>query len=407
MNFKIAWRNIWRNPRRTIVITIAVVIGVWNMIFLGALMRGLEVGMIKNGISTLTGNIQIHQKDYRNDPTIENSMFDPGVVKAVLEKVCPPEARWTSRIRISAMANNARHSSGVTLVGIDPDRESKVSFISGAVIDGQYLSEQDTYGILVGKALLDDFETKIGHKLVLTAPGADREITARAFRIVGIFRAEMQATEKNFVFVTLPAARQMLKLPKGVSEISITLPDYHNNEQLAAKLQNALASVNYEVLAWRDLLPVLDAYLKLSDGYILIWYLVVFIAMAFGIVNTTLMAVFERMREFGLLKALGMKPWWIIKEVLTESFLLLVMGMSIGNLLGFLSVLALSGRGIDLSTLAAGAEFAGISRMLFPVVYSKDVFSANLVVFVLGLLVSLYPAAKAAKFTPIQALAQT
>jgi len=119
-----------------------------------------------------------------------------------------------------------------------------------------------------------------------------------------------------------------------------------------------------------------------------------------------LMAVFERMREFGLLKALGMKPVWIIREVLTEAFLLLLLGMAIGNILGFVSVLALSESGIDLSALAAGAEFAGMSRMLYPVIYAKDAITANLVVFVLGLLVCLYPAIKAARFTPIEALAQ-
>jgi ABC-type antimicrobial peptide transport system permease subunit len=129
--------------------------------------------------------------------------------------------------------------------------------------------------------------------------------------------------------------------------------------------------------------------------------------MGFGIVNTTLMAVYERIREFGLLKALGMKPWWIVRQVLTESFYLLVLGMIIGTGLGALSVLALSGTGIDLSSVAAGAEFAGMSRMIYPVVESKDVVTANLVVFILGIIVSLYPAIKAARFTPIEAMAHT
>jgi ABC-type antimicrobial peptide transport system permease subunit len=134
---------------------------------------------------------------------------------------------------------------------------------------------------------------------------------------------------------------------------------------------------------------------------------VVFVAMGFGIVNTTLMAVFERMREFGLMKALGMKPRWILREVLLESFLLLICGMLIGNCLGFFSIYALSGNGIDLSALAAGAEYAGMSRIIYPAVETKDVVVANLTVLLLGLLVSLYPAIKAARFTPVQALAHT
>ena len=129
--------------------------------------------------------------------------------------------------------------------------------------------------------------------------------------------------------------------------------------------------------------------------------------MGFGIVNTTLMAVFERMREFGLLKALGMKPWWIIREVLLESFFLLLLGIAAGNALGLLSSWALSGAGIDLSAMAAGVEFAGMPRIIYPAVQGKDILAANLVVLVLGLLVSLYPASKAARFTPVEALTRT
>ena len=217
----------------------------------------------------------------------------------------------------------------------------------------------------------------------------------------------MAATEKEFVFVTLPAAQQMLKIDKGISEISIILPDQQDNRRTASALKDEFFDDTYEINTWRELLPILNAYLKLSDGFMLIWYLVVFIAMGFGIVNTTLMAVFERMREFGLLKALGMKPWWIIREVLLESVLLLLMGMAIGNILSFLSISALSGSGIDLSSLAAGAEYVGISRILYPAIYVRDVVIANLVVFVLGLVVSTYPAAKAGRFTPVEALAHT
>jgi ABC-type antimicrobial peptide transport system permease subunit len=138
-----------------------------------------------------------------------------------------------------------------------------------------------------------------------------------------------------------------------------------------------------------------------------IWYLVVFVAMGFGIVNTTLMAVFERMREFGLLKALGMKPWWILRQVLTESTLLLVTGMIIGNILAAVCIFILARSGIDLSALAAGVEYAGMTRVIYPAIAIKDILSSNLIVFFLGLLVSAYPAVKAARFTPVEALAHT
>ena len=406
MYFQLGWRNIWRNPRRTTVILLAIIIGVWSMIFLGALMRGMIEDMVENGISTMTGEIQVHHKGYRDDPVIENSMPDPKVVETTLNNILPTGSLWTARVRVNAIASNARHSMAVTLVGIDPVREAKVSFIGEAVNKGRFLKSDDKFGIIVGKALLEKFETKLGHKIILMSQDTNQEIASRSFRIIGVFRTEMESTEKQFAFVTIPAAQQMLKLKDAISEVSIILPEHKDVNKVTASLREALPSA-YEVQTWRELLPILNAYLEIFNGFSFLWYVVVFVAMGFGIVNTTLMAVFERIREFGLFKALGMKPWWIIKEVLTESFFLLVIGMAIGNVLGFLSVFALSENGIDLSSLAAGAEFAGISRVIYPAILSRDVVLANLVVFVLGLLVSIYPAVKAAKFTPVEALAHT
>ncbi len=405
MYLTLAWRNIWRNPRRTLVIVFAIIIGVWSMIFLGALMRGMEVGMIKNGISTLTGVIQVHSKGYRSDPTIENSMEDPEKIKESIIDALPSDADIAFRVRVNAVISNARHSSGVTLVGIDPETEAKVSFIGDAISRGRYLKQEDTSGIIIGEALLKKFKTKPGRRLVVMAQGADKEIASRAFRILGTFRAEMEAIEKEFVFVLISSAQKMLKLGSSVSEASILIPDYQESEKIAGSLKSVLLSSEFEVHNWEELLPILKAYIELSDGFIYIWYLVVFIAMSFGIVNTTLMAVFERMREFGLLKSLGMKPGWIMREVLLESVFLLALGLIIGNILAFLSILALSGSGIDLSSFAAGAEYVGMTRIIYPIIWEIDVIMANLVVFVLGLLVSAYPAFKAARFTPVEALA--
>ena len=407
MYLQLAWRNIWRNKRRTAIILTAVVIGVWSMILLGSLMRGMAVGMIKNGISTLTGHIQIHHKGYRNDPAIENRISDPRVVEDVLRKVLPQDALWSPRVRVNAVASNARHSSGVTLVGIDPASEARISFIGTAISQGRYLKPDEKNGILVGEALLEKFDTKLGRKLVLMSQDTHREIASRAFRIVGTFRAEMEATEKQYVFVNRTASQKMLKLKDGLSEIAILLPGKPDNPDVTDALKTALPSEKFEVHTWRELLPFQMAYLKILDGFMWIWYLVVFVAMGFGIVNTTLMAVYERMREFGLLKALGMKPWWILREVLTESFLLLITGMAIGNALGFVCIYALSGSGIDLSALAAGAEYAGMTRVIYPAIALRDILMSNFIVLFLGILVSAYPAVKAARFTPVEAMAHT
>jgi len=408
MYLQLAWRNIWRNPRRTLVILTAIVIGIWSMILICALMRGMTHQMVKNSISILTGHIQIHHRNYRNDPSIENSIDDPQKVQDLLNSALPSGSKWASRIRVGAVAANARHSTGVILIGADPEREAAVSFIGDSIAQGRFLKSDDKYGIVVGRAFVDEFETRLGRKLVLMSQDAGKELSSRAFKIVGIFRSDMESTEKQFVFITKKAACNLLKLKTGVSEFSILLPEQAKDltQAAAVEIRNGLSG-NYSVNTWQELLPMIVTYMKLIDGWIYVWNLVVFIAMGFGIVNTLLMAVFERMREFGLLKALGMKASWIVRDVLTESFMLLLAGMGIGNLLAWVTIEALSKTGINLSALSEGAEYFGMPRMLYPAMIGRDVIIANLTVVVLGLLISLYPALKAARFTPVEAMAHT
>jgi ABC-type lipoprotein release transport system permease subunit len=407
MNFQLAWRNIWRNPRRTAVILTAVVIGAWSMIFLAALMRGIVDGMVKNGIATLTGHVQIHQRDYAADPVVDHRIEDPQSLFKVLEENLPAGSRWSARVRVNAVAGNARHSAGVTLVGIDPGQEARVSFIGAAVTRGVYLRPDDPSGILIGRALAEKFQTRPGRKIIITSQDAGGDVVSRAFRIAGIFQAEMESTEKGFVFVDLSAAQKMLAMGPAVSEVAVLLPEYGMARETAAGLQRGIGPGDLLVRTWQQALPLLTAMLKLYDNFIFIWFVVVFVAMGFGIVNTTLMAVFERMREIGVLKALGMRPGRVILTIETETLFILIIGLLMGNLLGFLSCWTLSFHGIDLSALAQGVEFAGMARIIYPVLQRRDVINADLIVIVLGLLVALYPAVKAARFKPVEALMHT
>ena len=403
MFLQIAWRNIWRNPRRTGVILTAVVIGVWSMIFMSALMRGMELGMVKNGLETMTGNIQIHHPLYRQDPVLEHSIPDMERVEQALAQELPAGAFWSKRIRVSAVASNARHSGGVTLVAIEPEEEKRVSFIGRAVREGRYLTGDDS-GIVVGEALLEKYETSLGKRLILMAPRADGEIKSRSFRIVGVYDAEMEATEKQFAFISMKAGRKFLG--EGISEVAVGLPGQDisgvEEKEIAMRLQEKLPGC--KVSPWTELLPMLAAYVEISDGFLYIWFLVVFVAMGFGIVNTSLMAVYERIREFGLLAALGMKPWQIIRSVLVESSLVLLLGIAVGSAVGMATIFPLSRGGINLTELAAGTEMASMPRIIYPLLVYQDMFIANLFILVLGILVSLYPAFKAARFRPVEAL---
>ena len=300
------------------------------------------------------------------------------------------------------MVSNARHSAGLTLVGMDPKAEAAVSFIGSAVTKGEYLAPDDTRGILIGAALAKKMETKIGHKLVVMSQATDGQVASRAFRIRGIFGAEMRDTEKAFAFITLPGAQKMLKLKQGISEICVKLPDSGVADQVARSLTKNLPDT-LEVSTWKQILPMLDVMISINEQFNYIWYLVMFVAMGFGIVNTTLMAVFERIREFGILKALGMTGGRIVKGVLLESFILLAVGAVSGNLLAWAMVSVLGRWGIDLSAFSQASEMFGMSRVIYPKMAAVDLITANCMVFVLGLLVCLYPALRAARITPAAA----
>lgn len=408
MTPELAWRNIWRNPRRTLVILTAVVIGIWSIILLSSLTRGMEQEMLISGIKTLTGHLQIQAPGYRDDPVVDHTIPARLLEAKALTQALPPQSRWTGRIRVGAVAANARHSGGVTLVGIDPVREPLVSFLGGAVTQGRPLSQGDGNRVIVGRALLEKYGARLGHKLILMSQDAHGEIASKAFRIAGVFDAEMEGTEKAYLFVPLAAAQRMLGLEGQLSEISILLPGFGKEATVAEDLRTAaLGTAPLAITTWQERLPMLAAYLKLSDSFIYIWYGVVFIAMGFGIVNTTLMAIFERIREFGLIRALGMSPLGIVRGVIIESLFLLLVGLAAGNLVGVASVSVIAVHGIDLSALSAGTEMWGMPRVITPRLTFGDILTANAVILTLGVAVSLYPAAKAARITPVKALRHT
>jgi ABC-type lipoprotein release transport system permease subunit len=377
------------------------------MVFLGALMRGMSASVIENGLETLTGDVQIHAAGFRADPVVENSIESPNEPCGVLAGTLPPGSLWTVRVRVAAVASNARHTAGVTLVGVDPLKEPQMSFIGrDSMLEGGFLEPGDRNAVIVGKALMKKYQTEVGNKLILMAQGVSGDVESRAFRISGVYRAEMEETEKRFIFVTRAAAQDLLGMGDAVSEIEIKLPDHDAAETVAATLAASLPD-SYDISSWKELLPMQVAFLRIFDGFMVVWNIVVFIAMAFGIVNTILMAVFERIREFGLMRALGMKPGAVVREVMTESLFLLAIGCVLGNLVGVTCVALLAGTGIDLSAFSAGMEYAGMSRIIYPVLSAHDLAQANAVVVVLGLLVSLYPALRASRFTPVEAMART
>lgn len=403
MKLIIAWRNLWRHKRRTAVILFAMIVGVWAMVFFSAFMRGMMTDMVRQNTSNLTGHIQVQAPGYFENPVIENRIRDFSRVREVVDELVPEDAHWSARLRVGAMVRSSRGAFGTTFVGIVPDEEAAVSFIGGAQLDGEGLGASAN-GILVGQALLERLEAKIGHRLVVDAQDSNGQIVSRAFKIVGVFRGQMEIVEKQFVFCNRAELQDMLGVGDDVSEFSVALADVNEADALSEHIRAKLPADEFTVLTWGQMVPFMNAYLDSMDVYALIWNLVVFIAMAFGLVNSVLMAVFERVREFGLIRALGVTPQGVIAGVLLETSMLLVLGLIAGCIVSEATILVLDRTGIDFSAFQDGSEYFGISRVIYPVSEIMDYLRACITVIVLGLLVSLYPAVKAARITPVQAM---
>jgi ABC-type lipoprotein release transport system permease subunit len=399
----LAWRNLWRYPRRTIIILFAIAIGVWSMLSLAAFMRGMMEQYVNNAIGNLVAHIQIHAPSYRDDPVIEHSMPPP--TEPLLKVLNEADIKgWAARVRVPAVVSSERESIGVTLVGIDPVQEQGLSFIADAVTEGRILASIDDKGIILGRKLVERLETRLGKRVVLMSQNDSHDIAERGFRIVGVYDTKMEETETQFVFVSRQRLQKMLGMQDNISELAVLGYDRDNLETVVQKLR--AAAPEQDVQDWQTLNPLVMVIVNVFEGFLLIWYLVVFIAVAFGLVNTLLMAIFERTREMGLFQALGMKPRWIVGQVLFESLFLLSMGLIIGNVMSFATLL-LTAEGLDFSSYAAGYEMAGLSSLIYPVLSLSDVVISNVLIIGLGLVASFYPAWRASRYVPVEAITRT
>jgi ABC-type lipoprotein release transport system permease subunit len=400
---RLAWRNLWRNYRRTAIMLLAIAVGVWAMIFMTALMRGMVDQMVEDGIDALPGHVQVHHPAYRDDPNIENSLAEPGA-NYVVALSSPEIVGWTARVRVPAMISSERDNRGVTLLGVDPDGEVALGFDPDDIVEGRWLQGSDDTGIVIGAKMLERLETDLGKRVVVMSQDPDNNIADRGFRIVGVFRGKLAAIEESYAYAGRDTVQELLNMQGRVSEIAVAGSDYREVDRVLAVVREA-AGASSETLPWTELDSYLGTMMGVMDGFVLVWIVVIFLALSFGLVNTLMMAVFERIREFGLMQALGMKPATILYLVLLESLMLLLLGLAVGNLLAFASVAALSD-GWDLSVVAEGMEMFGAAAVLYPALATKDLVMANVVVIALGIVTSLLPAWRASRYRPVEAIAR-
>tara|TARA_R110001592_G_scaffold295594_2_gene565821 strand:- start:182249 stop:183481 length:1233 start_codon:yes stop_codon:yes gene_type:complete len=400
----LAWRNLWRNYRRTLIMLLAIALGVWAMIFMSALMRGMTDQMVRNGLNTLPGEVQIHHLNYRRDPSVVNSMAPPeGALLDVLER--PPVVAWAGRVRVPAVISSERGSRSVLLLGVDPAAEEALGSLPAEILEGRMLEGVDDRGLVIGASLARRLETELGKRVVIMSQDPDNNVVDRGARVVGIYRARLQGSEDRFVYAGRAVLQEMLGIGEQLSEIALTGDDYRHVDDWYPQIVAAAGS-ELEVMSWTQLDGFLSSMLATQDGFTLVFMIVVFLVLSFGLVNTLVMAVFERVREIGLMQALGMRPGLILGQILLESLYLLCLGLALGNLLALATILPLAS-GIDISGVAEGMEMMGMGTTLYPALYLQDMLMSTAVVVVLGLLASLAPAWRASRLDPVAALNKT
>jgi len=408
----IAWRNMLRNPRRSGLVVAAIAVGLWGMLFSLGFMNGMGRQMVDNALDSHLAHIQVHHRDYQ--AVIEGFNFfryqvkyyidDPDVVMRAVEGADHVVAT-SPRVLATGLATNAQNARAIIMVGIDPERESKVTRISSYLKEGSYVSSTDGRDIFIGKALADKLGIEVGSKIVLMAQDINRDKAMAAFKVVGIYESSLKMHDEAYVYIGIEAARRMLGMGDKIHEVAALVDDPKERLDAAkASIASRLDLNKYTPLTWKEIWPMLVRLLGMFDTFTYIFFILVFIAMAFGIANAVLMTVFERIREFGIMKALGTRPSQIFLVVALESACLGAVGIALGTFLGWLTVFYFGAHGMDLSVFSAVLDQMGLGSVVYTSMKTSYVFIGALMALVTALLSAMWPAAKAAKLKPVDAI---
>ena len=395
---QLAWRNLWRQRRRNLTMLVALSFAVMGVIFLNAFLRGMTAQMADGAINSMVGHVKVLQPGYRDDPGIARSF--------VLEAEWAPEIPagqlqgWARRVRVPAVIMSERETRGIEFIGIDPAQES-ISFVADWTIEGEGLQGPDDRRILVGKSLAEQLETAAGRRLVIVTQGADGRSREAGYRIAGLYQSEHSALEKFHVFTGIEAAQALL-VSDTVTEVSVRLTD---EKYQPTVLQSLIATfVGLNVFDWQTLQPMAATMMQLSDAMIYILFIIVMSALVFGLVNTVVTAVMERYREIGMLRALGMRAGAVLLQIVTESTLIMIMGVAIGTAAGGGLCWWLSD-GVDLAAFSEGLEAFGLSsKLLVPTIVPADLAFVVVASLVMGVVASFFPALRAVRLNPLEAM---
>jgi ABC-type lipoprotein release transport system permease subunit len=400
----IAVRNLLRNPRRTVIMVGGTTFSVVGYVFVLAFFDGFFENTIENSTRYITGHVQVERPGFRRELAPEAAIASPPPLLAALRSV-PGVAAAAPRVQAQALASTAAKSEGVMLMGVDPVAERTVTFIDRTIVEGKALAPGADREAMIGRELAAKLRLKLGEKIVVMTQAADGELGTAAYRVSGIFATESSTFDGAFVFVTLGAAQSLLGLEGRVSTINLRLDERSRSARAIEELQARFRSEDLAFAPWQELLPQLDEMVKFNRVVTDILLAVLLLVVATAIMNTVFMAVTERTRELGVMMALGTSPPALVRMIVYETVVLLL-GSALAGYGAGIALVAYFGRaGMDLSGFFQGyAAIPGLTGVVYPQLMSQSVVPPGIALIVLGVLVSLYPATKAARLEPSLAI---
>lgn len=401
---KIAWRSIWRSKLRSAVVIFAIASGLLGGLFSSAWMNGMAMQRVNNTFAYEIGHIQLHNAAFSENMDVKKTILNTREkIKGIKES--EGVLGVTDRIRIAGMAATANKNLGVNVIGVEPETEKKVFELYQKIdsASGNFFENDKKNAIVISKALAKELNAKLKSKIVLTFQDFNGEITGAAFRVVGIYKTDNNPWDKMHVFVKNKDLRRIIELPEDQShEIVVLLDDY---EQAATKAQEfQMKYPDAKAEDWAEISPYLSLMSGYMDTMMGLFMAIILGALGFGIVNTMLMVVLERTRELGMLMAIGMTKRRIFVMIMLETIFLALVGAVFGEILSMLFINYFAKAGIDLSSMAEGMESVGYSAITYPMLEGYRYLQITLLVIVTGVLASVYPAFKALKLHPAEAI---
>ncbi len=401
MLIKIAWKNIWRNRVRSFVVMGAIILGVWATIFMISFSYGMVRSYVDNAIENQISHVQAHVPDFKKDREYQYYFENPDRVLAAAKKVAGYKGA-TVRTLIQGALSTTKGMRGIEIRGVTPESEASVTHIDQKVIDGAYFQEDGKNQCLVSERTAKKLGIKVRSKIVLTFQDLQGEVTAGAFRVIGIFDTGIAPFDEGSVFVKSVDLNRLLGKESIAHEMALLLNDPRQALPAKEYLQEQLPE--FKVETYREISPDVQLYESQIQTSVTIFIVIIMLALVFGIINTMLMAVLERYRELGMLMAIGMNKVRVFFMIFLETIFLALVAVVPGLLLGYLSVQHFNKHGINLGAFSRGLEQFGMSEIIYPTVEQGVYVQMAIAVAITAVLASIYPAWKAIKLRPVEAI---